>query len=70
MLHRLIYVAAIAGVVHYWWLVKADIRHPEAYAVVVGALFAFRILWAMRDRASLPVRPARGQASPSPASID
>jgi sulfoxide reductase heme-binding subunit YedZ len=70
MLHRLIYVAAIAGVVHYWWLVKADIRHPQAYAVVVAVLLGFRILWAMRDRASLPVRPARGQASPTPASID
>ncbi|MGB9104870.1 MAG: protein-methionine-sulfoxide reductase heme-binding subunit MsrQ, partial [Terriglobales bacterium] len=26
MLHRLIYVSAIAGVIHYWWLVKADVR--------------------------------------------
>jgi methionine sulfoxide reductase heme-binding subunit len=27
-LHRLVYVAAIAGVVHFYWLVKADIRRP------------------------------------------
>lgn len=41
-LHRLIYVSATAGVVHYWWLVKADIRSPATYAGVVGALFAVR----------------------------
>jgi sulfoxide reductase heme-binding subunit YedZ len=70
MLHRLIYVAALAGVVHYWWLVKADIRHPQAYAVVVGALLAFRLLWAMRTRAPAPARPVPGRASATPASID
>jgi sulfoxide reductase heme-binding subunit YedZ len=70
MLHRLIYLAAVAGVVHYWWLVKADIRHPQAYAVVVGALLAFRLLWAMRTRAPVPVRPAPGRASVTPASFD
>jgi sulfoxide reductase heme-binding subunit YedZ len=70
MLHRLIYLAAVAGVVHYWWLVKADIRHPQAYAVAVGALLAFRLLWAMRTRASVPARPAPGPASATPASID
>ena len=70
LLHRLIYLAAVAGVVHYWWLVKADIRHPQAYAVVVGALLAVRVLWAMRSRASVPAPPARGPASATPASID
>jgi sulfoxide reductase heme-binding subunit YedZ len=45
-LHRLVYAAALAGVVHYWWSVKADVRYPRAYAVVVTALLAFRIaLW-------------------------
>jgi sulfoxide reductase heme-binding subunit YedZ len=70
MLHRLIYLAAVAGVVHYWWLVKADIRHPQAYAVAVGALLTFRLLWAMRARASVPARPAPGRTSATPASID
>jgi sulfoxide reductase heme-binding subunit YedZ len=45
-LHRLVYGSAAAGVVHYWWLVKADIRRPEAYGIVVGLLLAFRIWWA------------------------
>jgi sulfoxide reductase heme-binding subunit YedZ len=70
MLHRLIYLAAVAGVVHYWWLVKADVRHPQAYAVVVGSLLAFRLLWAMRRRVLAPARPPRGRASATPASVD
>ncbi len=47
-LHRLIYFAAIAGVVHYWWLVKADIRKPLEYAVVLSVLLGYRIAaWAV-----------------------
>jgi sulfoxide reductase heme-binding subunit YedZ len=42
-LHRLTYVTAISAVLHYWWLVKADVRRPHAYALVVGSLLAFRI---------------------------
>ena len=45
-LHRLIYVTGIAGVVHYWWLVKADVNRPATYALVVGSLLAFRLWWA------------------------
>lgn len=47
-LHRLAYVSAAAGVVHYWWLVKADIRRPLAYGVVVAVLLAARAIWAWR----------------------
>ena len=60
LLHRLIYVAAVAGVVHFWWLVKADVREPQFYSVIVGALLAFRLAWwaRSRKRASAPaVRP-------------
>ena len=46
LLHRLVYVTAIAGVIHYWWGVKADVQRPLAYAVVVGLLLAFRMVWA------------------------
>jgi sulfoxide reductase heme-binding subunit YedZ len=53
MLHRLVYVSAAAGVVHYWWLVKADVTSPQRYAVVVGLLLAARIYWA---RAGAPRR--------------
>lgn len=50
MLHRLIYVSAVAGVLHYLWLVKLDIRIPIRYAVVVGVLLLFRVWTALRGR--------------------
>ena len=56
-LHRLVYVSGIAGVVHYWWLVKADVRNPVAYALVVALLLGFRVWWLQR-RTAVPVRPA------------
>jgi methionine sulfoxide reductase heme-binding subunit len=49
-LHRLVYVSAVAGVVHYWWLVKADVRRPEAYGLVVALLLAFRVWWTWKHR--------------------
>jgi sulfoxide reductase heme-binding subunit YedZ len=49
-LHRLVYASAIAGVVHFWWLVKSDIREPAAYAVVVGVLLAFRLAWRTKNQ--------------------
>jgi sulfoxide reductase heme-binding subunit YedZ len=46
-LHRLIYFSAIAGVIHYWWLVKADIHLPLEYAAVLTLLLGYRIaVWA------------------------
>jgi sulfoxide reductase heme-binding subunit YedZ len=43
MLHRAIYVSAIAGVIHYYWLVKSDVRKPLQYAAIVAVLLAWRI---------------------------
>jgi methionine sulfoxide reductase heme-binding subunit len=43
MLHRAIYLSAIAGVVHYYWLVKSDVRKPLLYAALVGVLLAWRL---------------------------
>lgn len=63
-LHRLIYVSAVAGVVHYWWLVKADITKPRMYAIVLGALFTVRLAVVWRRRAIARVRP-RASISPS-----
>jgi methionine sulfoxide reductase heme-binding subunit len=42
-LHHLIYLAAIAGVIHYYWLVKADVRKPLQYAVVLSLLLGYRL---------------------------
>lgn len=44
-LHRLVYAAACAGVVHYYWLVKADVRRPILYGLAVGILLAARLVW-------------------------
>jgi sulfoxide reductase heme-binding subunit YedZ len=41
-LHRLVYAAAICGVLHYWWLVKRDLTWPIFYAVILVGLLSFR----------------------------
>ncbi|HYL87096.1 MAG TPA: protein-methionine-sulfoxide reductase heme-binding subunit MsrQ [Candidatus Angelobacter sp.] len=45
MLHRSIYFAAVAGVIHYYWKVKSDVRMPLFY----GALVAILLLWRLAD---------------------
>jgi sulfoxide reductase heme-binding subunit YedZ len=42
-LHRLIYFSAAAGVIHYIWLVKADLKKPLEYGAVLGVLVLYRI---------------------------
>lgn len=42
-LHKLIYVAALGGVVHYWMLVKADTRVPLAFAAALAVLLGYRL---------------------------
>ncbi len=42
-LHRLVYLAALLSVVHFWWLVKADIREPLVYGAIVVVLLALRL---------------------------
>ena len=60
-LHKLIYFAAIAGVVHYWWLVKKDITDPLIYAVILGVLLGFRVVLKFIDgRRSAATRLATG----------
>jgi sulfoxide reductase heme-binding subunit YedZ len=43
LLHRLVYLSAIAAVAHYYWLVKSDIRLPLLYGSLVGLLLAYRL---------------------------
>lgn len=44
-LHQLVYFIAILGVVHFWWLVKKDIREPLLYASILVVLLAIRIYY-------------------------
>jgi sulfoxide reductase heme-binding subunit YedZ len=50
LLHRLVYVVAIAAVIHFYWLVKADIRRPVQYGAVLALLLGYRLfaVWAPR----------------------
>ena len=50
LLHRLVYASGIAGVVHYYWLVKSDIRLPAMYASMVGVLLVYRAVERARKR--------------------
>jgi sulfoxide reductase heme-binding subunit YedZ len=43
-LHRLIYFSAAAGVVHFIWLVKADLRRPLTYGAVLAVLLSYRLI--------------------------
>lgn len=54
-LHKLVYAAAVAGVVHFWMSVKADISGPLTFAVLFAVLFAYR-LWKWR-RGRVPMVP-------------
>ena len=52
-LHRSIYACAILGVIHYYWLVKSDVRKPILYGVLVGILLLWRtISWLQKRNAS------------------
>jgi sulfoxide reductase heme-binding subunit YedZ len=53
VLHRLIYVSAVCAAIHYLWKVKVMIGSPVYYAIVIGILLAFRLVWQSRSTKSL-----------------
>ena len=55
-LHRLAYVTAALGVVHYWWLVKLDTRPPRNYGILLAALLLIRVWVAFKRRRAVPGR--------------
>lgn len=62
-LHRIVYLVAVLGVLHYWYhkLAKNDLETPTIYALVLGALLGARLLrWIGRRRVTLPT-PARSR---------
>src|ERR1051325_7479946 len=58
-LHRLVYVAAIAGVIHYYMQVKADVRMPMMFAAVLAILLGYRVIIYLPNRKPAPT-PAAG----------
>jgi methionine sulfoxide reductase heme-binding subunit len=65
-LHRLIYLSAAAGVIHFIWLVKADVKRPLEYGAILTVLLGLRMLeWAIsktRNRTLAPAGAASRQA--------
>ena len=54
-LHRLVYVIAPLGVLHFWWMVKSDVSEPAIYAVILALLLGYRALRrAVERRAAVP----------------
>lgn len=49
-LHKAVYVIAVLAVLHFWWLVKSDIREPALYAAILAFLLGWRALRALRRR--------------------
>ena len=62
-LHRLVYPAAIVAVLHFLWLVKADLQEPLIYAAVLSLLLSWRLL-PLRLRRKLGRRPQRPAPTP------
>jgi sulfoxide reductase heme-binding subunit YedZ len=52
LLHRLVYVAGLTAVIHFWWVVKADFREPRLFALALSILLGFRAWWTLRTRLS------------------
>ena len=67
LLHRLIYATAALAVVHYYWLVKSDIRLPVFYGTLVAVLLGYRLAMHLRGRKGAAARGSAGrQGRPQP----
>lgn len=56
-LHMLVYAIAVLAVLHFWWIVKSDIREPLLYAAILALLLGWRAWrWNARRRAARPPR--------------
>jgi methionine sulfoxide reductase heme-binding subunit len=53
LLHRLIYISALAAAVHYLWKVKVMIGSPVYYALIIAILLGFRVIWQLRSASAI-----------------
>jgi sulfoxide reductase heme-binding subunit YedZ len=53
-LHRLVYLAAALGVLHFYWLVKKDVREPLLYGVILALILSLRLIPRPQPRAAIP----------------
>jgi methionine sulfoxide reductase heme-binding subunit len=49
-LHRLAYVSAVCGIIHYWWIVKSGVRTPMTLTLVLAVLLLARLAWWLQHR--------------------
>lgn len=64
-LHRLVYPAAVGGVLHYLWLVKKDLKDPLYFAAALAVILLTRY-WVSRAGGRAPLRRAAPRARPVP----
>ena len=64
VLHRGIYVTATLGVIHFYWLVKADVRLPLLLAACLVVLLSYRVVFSLKKRRRLSPRRDMRPASP------
>jgi methionine sulfoxide reductase heme-binding subunit len=67
ILHRAIYLSAVAGVIHYYWLVKSDVRKPLEYAFIVAVLLVWRLAAWFSGRGRRSVASGLSQEEPTTA---
>ena len=59
MLHRLVYISAVCGVIHYYWLVKSAVLRPLMYGAIVAVLLLWRLAdWLIRRGRRVPAASA------------
>ena len=57
-LHKLVYGIGVLAVLHFWWLVKSDIREPLLYASILALLLGWRVWNAFNRRRTATARSA------------
>jgi sulfoxide reductase heme-binding subunit YedZ len=55
-LHYSVYVAAMAGCVHYWWLVKKGVKEPLPFTLMLTVLLLARVVWTIRGKVAANAR--------------
>jgi sulfoxide reductase heme-binding subunit YedZ len=65
-LHALIYVAALGAVIHFLWQVKADVREPTIFGVLIAGLLAYRLVPRRIRRPAPAARRPQAAGTPVP----
>jgi sulfoxide reductase heme-binding subunit YedZ len=66
-LHKAVYAIGVLAVLHFWWLVKSDIREPALYAGILAVLLGWRVAKAISQRRTAAARPAPRRSAARPA---